>query len=95
MWKLNSKLVPDDFSTFHFHLLVKPLPVAAALDAALARSAFGAGVEAAHAVHIQAVTQVLAVGEQPAFGVVDSAFGSDVLPAWLENRQRVTGRLRQ
>lgn len=56
IWKLNGELVPDDFATFHFHLLVKPLPVTAALNAALARKTFRARVEAAHAVHIQTVT---------------------------------------
>lgn len=68
--QLNSILVPDDLTSFHLHLLVKPLPVAAALHAALAWAALGAGVEAAHAVRIQTVAQVLAVGEQPAFVVV-------------------------
>lgn len=84
IWKLNGKLVPDDFATFHFHLLVKPLPVTAALDAALARCTFRARVEAAHAVHIQTVTQVLAIGEQSAFVVVHFAFGSNILPAWFK-----------
>lgn len=78
---LNSKLVPDNLSTFHLHLLVKPLPVAAALHSTLAWAAFVAGVEAAHAIHIQTVTHVLAVGEQLAFAVVHFALGSDGLSA--------------
>lgn len=68
--QLDSILVPYDLATLHLHLLVEPLPVAAALHAALARAAFGAGVEATHAVPIQTVAQVLAVGQQPAFVVV-------------------------
>lgn len=84
IWKLNGELVPDDFATFHFHLLVKPLPVTAALNATLARSTFRARVEAAHAVHIQTVTQVLAIGEQSPFVVVHFVFGSNILPAWFK-----------
>lgn len=68
--QLNSILVPYDLATLHLHLLVKPLPVAAALHAALAWAALGAGIEAAHAVPIQTVAEVLAVGEQLAFVVV-------------------------
>lgn len=79
---LNGELVPNDFSSFHLHLLVQPLPVAAALDAALARPALGARVEAAHAVHVQAVAHVLAVGQQPAFAVVHFALGRGTQPAW-------------
>lgn len=60
--KLKGKLVPDDLSTLHLHLLVKPLPVTATLDATFAGTAIRAGVEAAHAVHIQTVTRVLAIG---------------------------------
>lgn len=82
--KLNGELVPDDFATFHFHLLVKPLPVTAALNATPARSTFRARVEAAHAVHIQTVTQVLAIGEQSPFVVVHFVFGSNILPAWFK-----------
>lgn len=78
---LNSKLIPDDLSTLHLHLLVKPLPVTAAFDSTLARVALGAGIEAAHTVHVQTVTHVIAVGEQSTFVVVHSALGSHVLPA--------------
>lgn len=74
--ELKSKLVPDDFASFHFHLLVKPLPVAAAFNPALTGVTFRTGVEAAHTVHIQTVAHVLPVGQQTAFAVVHSAFGS-------------------
>lgn len=70
---LNSKLVPDDLSTLHLHLLVKPLPVTAALHSTFAWAALRAGVEAAHAIHVQTVAHVLAVEEQSAFAVVHSA----------------------
>lgn len=63
-------LVPYDLTALHLYLLVKPLPVAAALHAALAWATLGAGVEAAHAVHVQAVARVLVVGQQSAFVVV-------------------------
>lgn len=79
-WLLGNKFVPDNLSTFHLHLLIKPLPVAAALDPTLARPTLWAGVEAAHTVHIQAVAHVSAVGQQPAFVVVHSALGGAALP---------------
>lgn len=59
MW-LAGKLVADDLPALNLHLLVQPLPVAAALHATLAGAAVRARVEAAHAVGVQAVAEVSA-----------------------------------
>ena len=77
----HSTFVADDLSALNLHLLVEPLPVAAALHAALACAAVRTGVEAAHAVHIQAVAHVLHAGDQTAILVVQLALGAHRLSA--------------
>lgn len=81
---LDGKLVADDLSALHLHLLVQPLPVTAALHPTFTRATSGAGVEATHAVHVQTVTHVLAVDEQSALAVVDSALHCRQLSEWEE-----------
>lgn len=70
------RFVTDDLAALHLHLLVKPLPVTAALHAAHARAAVETGIEAAHTVRVQAVAHVFVAGEKPAGPVVRLALGS-------------------
>lgn len=77
---LACKLVPDDLAPFHFHLFIQPLPVTATFDATLAGAAIGTGVEATHAVLIQAVAQVSAAGDQQTSAVVHFALSGYDLP---------------
>lgn len=91
MWgSLASVLVADDLSPLHLNLLVEPLAVTAALHATPAGAALGAGVEAAHAVRVQAVTNVLAAGEQAAFAVIHFALRPYSLSANTQKRERMT-----
>lgn len=91
MWgSLASVLVADDLSPLHLNLLVEPLAVTAALHATPAGAALGAGVEAAHAVRVQAVTHVLAAGEQAAFAVIHFALRPYSLSANTQKRERMT-----
>lgn len=73
--------VPDDLPALHLHLLVQPLPVTAALNAALPRATVGTGVEAAHALNVQTVTHVSTAGEKMAFLIIHLALGSHRLSA--------------
>lgn len=77
---LPNVLIPNDLSPLDLDLLVEPLAVAATLGAALVGAALGAGVEAAQAILIQAVTQVHPAVQQQALAVVHFTLGWDNLP---------------
>lgn len=77
---LPNVLVSNDFPSLDLDLLVEPLAVAATLGAALVGAALGAGVEAAQAILVQAVTQVHPAVQQQALAVVHFTLGWDHLP---------------
>lgn len=79
-WPLAHVLVPDDLPSLDLDLLVEPLAVAAALGAALVGAALGAGVEAAQAILVQAVTQVHPAVQQQPLAVIHLALGWNYLP---------------
>lgn len=79
-WPLAHVLVPDDLPSLDLDLLVEPLAVAAALGAALVGAALGAGVEAAQAVLVQAVTQVHPAVQQQPLAVIHLTLGWNYLP---------------
>lgn len=77
---LPNVLVSDDLSSLYLDLLVEPLAVAATFRAALVGAALGAGVEAAQAIFVQAVTQVHPAQQQQALAVVHFTLGWYHLP---------------
>lgn len=84
---LPSVLVPDDLPSLDLDLLVQPLAVAATLGAALVGAALGAGIEAAQAIFIQAVTQVHPAVQKQPLAVIHLTLGWDNLPVqWKTNR---------
>lgn len=80
-YSLPNMLISNDLSSLYLDLLVEPLAVAAAFRAALVGAALGAGVEAAQAIFIQAVTQVHPTVQQQPLAVVHLTLGWDNLPA--------------
>lgn len=77
---LPNVLISDDLPSLYLDLLVEPLAVAAAFRAALVGAALGAGVEAAQAILVQAVTQVHPTVQQQPLAVIHFALGWDNLP---------------
>lgn len=77
---LAGKLVADDLSALNLHLLVKPLPVAAALHTTLAGAAVWARVEAAHAFGVQAVAEVTPARDQQPSAVIHFTLPRHGLP---------------
>lgn len=69
----------NDFSSFDFNLLIQPLSIAAALGTTLGRPAGRAGIEAAQAVFVEAVTEVHSAENQEALAVVDLTLCRDHL----------------
>lgn len=86
----------DDIPGLVNHVIIYPAPVVAALRPTLPGVALGAGVEAAQAVLVQAVTQVYAIAEQLATLVIFPLGSADreekICMMWCARSQKRLGR---